>query len=125
MRKLFKWHSISSTITAWFAIAAGIAAILALIFLALFFAIGRPWGSLNDAFIALEAILSAALAWTMYSTFRTGSPAMSLFGLIAAGIGALVISQKTVRNHVSNIFNKLQVADRAQAIVRARDAGLG
>ena len=39
--------------------------------------------------------------------------------------GALVISQKTVRNHVSNIFNKLQVADRAQAIVRARDAGLG
>ena len=38
---------------------------------------------------------------------------------------ALVISQKTVRNHVSNIFNKLQVADRSQAIVRARDAGLG
>lgn len=38
---------------------------------------------------------------------------------------ALVISQKTVRNHVSNIFNKLQVADRAQAIIRARDAGLG
>jgi DNA-binding NarL/FixJ family response regulator len=38
---------------------------------------------------------------------------------------ALGISQKTVRNHVSNIFNKLQVADRAQAIIRARDAGLG
>lgn len=37
----------------------------------------------------------------------------------------LVISMKTVRNHVSNIFNKLQVADRAQAIIRARDAGLG
>ncbi len=38
---------------------------------------------------------------------------------------ALTLSQKTVRNHVSNIFNKLQVADRAQAIIRARDAGLG
>jgi DNA-binding NarL/FixJ family response regulator len=36
-----------------------------------------------------------------------------------------VISAKTVRNHVSNIFTKLHVADRAQAIVRARDAGLG
>jgi DNA-binding NarL/FixJ family response regulator len=35
------------------------------------------------------------------------------------------LSDKTVRNHVSNILNKLQVADRAQAIVRARDAGLG
>jgi DNA-binding NarL/FixJ family response regulator len=37
----------------------------------------------------------------------------------------LVLSPKTVRNHVSNIFSKLQVATRAQAIIRARDAGLG
>jgi DNA-binding NarL/FixJ family response regulator len=37
----------------------------------------------------------------------------------------LHISDKTVRNHVSNIFTKLAVADRAQAIARARDAGLG
>jgi DNA-binding NarL/FixJ family response regulator len=36
----------------------------------------------------------------------------------------LVLSPKTVRNNVSNIFSKLQVADRAQAIVRARAAGL-
>jgi len=37
----------------------------------------------------------------------------------------LSLSQKTVRNHVSNIFSKLQVVDRAHAIMRARDAGLG
>jgi DNA-binding NarL/FixJ family response regulator len=37
----------------------------------------------------------------------------------------LTISIKTVRNHVSNIFSKLQVVDRAQAIIRAREAGLG
>jgi len=37
----------------------------------------------------------------------------------------LTLSPKTVSNHISNIFNKLQVADRAQAIVRARQAGLG
>ena len=37
----------------------------------------------------------------------------------------LHISAKTVSNHISNIFNKLQVADRAQAIVKARQAGLG
>jgi len=37
----------------------------------------------------------------------------------------LFLSPKTVRNHVSNIFTKLQVADRAQAIIRAREAGLG
>jgi DNA-binding NarL/FixJ family response regulator len=37
----------------------------------------------------------------------------------------LGLSQKTIRNHVSNILTKLQVADRAQAIVQARDAGLG
>lgn len=37
----------------------------------------------------------------------------------------LGLSDKTVRNHVSNILGKLQVVDRAQAIVRAREAGLG
>jgi DNA-binding NarL/FixJ family response regulator len=36
----------------------------------------------------------------------------------------LVLSLKTVRNHVSNIFSKLQVADRAQAILRAHEAGM-
>ena len=51
--------------------------------------------------------------------------------LIAAGRSngeiaqVLSLSGKTVRNHVSIIFGKLRVADRAQAIVRAREAGLG
>jgi DNA-binding NarL/FixJ family response regulator len=51
--------------------------------------------------------------------------------LIAQGLNnseiaeRLVLSPKTVRNHISAIFNALQVADRAQAIVRAREAGLG
>ena len=47
-------------------------------------------------------------------------------GLPNARIAArLSISEKTVRNHVSNIFAKLAVADRAQAVVRAREGGLG
>jgi DNA-binding NarL/FixJ family response regulator len=37
----------------------------------------------------------------------------------------LVVSPKTVRNHVSSVFTKLQVSDRSEAIVRARRAGLG
>jgi DNA-binding NarL/FixJ family response regulator len=37
----------------------------------------------------------------------------------------LVLSSKTVRNYITEIFSKLQVADRAQAIIRARNAGLG
>jgi DNA-binding NarL/FixJ family response regulator len=39
--------------------------------------------------------------------------------------GQLFVSVKTVRNHVSNILVKLQVADRTQAVIRARDAGIG
>jgi len=37
----------------------------------------------------------------------------------------LFLSPKTVRNHVSNILHKLQVTDRTEAIIRAREAGLG
>ncbi|XVQ90304.1 response regulator transcription factor [Microbispora siamensis] len=54
-----------------------------------------------------------------------------MLSLVAAGrtnaqiAEALFLSQKTVRNNVSTIFAKLQVADRAEAIIRARDAGLG
>jgi DNA-binding NarL/FixJ family response regulator len=47
-------------------------------------------------------------------------------GASNASIGLhLGISVKTVRNHVSTILSKLMVVDRAQAIVRAREAGLG
>lgn len=38
--------------------------------------------------------------------------------------GELSLSAKTVRNYVSTVFSKLHVASRAQAIVRARDAGI-
>jgi len=41
---------------------------------------------------------------------------------IAARLG---ISEKTVRNHVSVIFSKLETTSRAQAVALARDAGLG
>ncbi|RQM36007.1 LuxR family transcriptional regulator [Rhodococcus ruber] len=37
----------------------------------------------------------------------------------------LVLSPKTVRNHVSNVLGKLGAADRSTAIVQAREAGLG
>lgn len=51
--------------------------------------------------------------------------------LVAAGLSnqqiaaRLFLSQKTVRNHVHAVLTKLQAADRAEAIVRGRDAGLG
>ncbi|MGK5685192.1 response regulator transcription factor [Actinoplanes sp. URMC 104] len=47
-------------------------------------------------------------------------------GLTTAAIARrLHLSEKTVRNHTSNVVTKLRVEDRAQAIVRARRAGLG
>ncbi len=55
---------------------------------------------------------------------------LEVLTLIAAGASntqiarRLVLSDKTVRNHVSNVFTKIGADDRAQAIVRAREAGL-
>jgi len=54
-----------------------------------------------------------------------------ILDLIAAGhsnamiANRLVLSEKTVRNNVSNIFSKLLAADRAEVIIKARAAGLG
>jgi DNA-binding NarL/FixJ family response regulator len=56
---------------------------------------------------------------------------MEILDLIAQGhtnvkiAARLFVSPKTVGNHVSHIFTKLQVADRSHAIIRAREAGLG
>ncbi len=56
---------------------------------------------------------------------------MPVLDLVAAGLpntaiaGRLGLSVKTVGHHTSAIFAKLQAADRAAAIVRAREAGLG
>jgi DNA-binding NarL/FixJ family response regulator len=54
-----------------------------------------------------------------------------VLGLIAQGLTNIQISHsleigaKTVRNHITNIFSKLQVTDRTEAISRAKEAGLG
>jgi DNA-binding NarL/FixJ family response regulator len=95
------------------------------------------------AIAAGEAIFGPSIARRVIEHFATGSgsaraafPLLTerereILELIAAGKGNaaiahdLMLTLKTVRNHESNIFGKLQVADRAAAIVKARDAGFG
>jgi DNA-binding NarL/FixJ family response regulator len=92
-----------------------------------------------------EAIFGPALARRIADFFAAGSPSSAaavafpelserereVLSLVADGMTnpeiarRLFLSPKTVRNHVSNNFTKLHVADRAHAIARARDAGLG
>jgi DNA-binding NarL/FixJ family response regulator len=95
-----------------------------------------------DAVAGGEVIFAPAVAKQALAAFSSGTPRRGPFpeltdreheilDLVARGLtnqaiaSRLVLSPKTVRNHVSNIFMKLTVADRATAIVRAREAGLG
>jgi DNA-binding NarL/FixJ family response regulator len=87
-----------------------------------------------------EAVFGSTIARRLIEYF-SGQPARAfpeltarereVLELIARGAGnaaiarELDISQKTVRNHVSNVFTKLRVVDRSQAIVKAREAGIG
>jgi DNA-binding NarL/FixJ family response regulator len=91
-----------------------------------------------------EAIFGPRIAQRLMTVFATDLQALlppplpeltdrerEILTLIAEGSSntaiaqQLVVSLKTVRNHVSNIFSKLQVVDRQEAVSRARDAGLG
>ena len=81
----------STDITGWMAIAAGIAGLLGLVFIILFFSIGQPFGTLNDICIAIAAILSGVLAWMLYPGHHTQAPLLSQLALIIALVGALVV----------------------------------
>lgn len=91
-----------------------------------------------------EAIFSPAIANQLMDYFSSSSKKIpkeifpeltnrerEILELIAVGESnqsiakSLSISLKTVRNHVSNIYSKLQVADRAQAVIKARESGSG
>jgi DNA-binding NarL/FixJ family response regulator len=89
-----------------------------------------------------EAIFSPAVATRVLAYFSKPAARPQVFptltdrereilNLIARGhpnpsiAKQLSLSTKTIGNYVSNIFTKLQVADRAQAIIRAREAGMG
>jgi hypothetical protein len=76
----------------WTAAASGVLALLGLVFLILFFTVGQPFGTLNDACIGLAAILSGVLAWMFYPAHHAQSPHLGLVALIAALIGVLVVA---------------------------------
>ncbi|MGY1740424.1 MULTISPECIES: response regulator [unclassified Blastococcus] len=101
--------------------------------------IGRALAAVADG----QAVYGAGVAQRLRAFFAAGAgvvarpfPELSdrereVLGLIAEGLPNAVIarrlflSEKTVRNHITSVFAKLGVRDRAEAVVRAREAGLG
>jgi hypothetical protein len=84
-------NSFSSDIIGRVAIATGISGLLGLVLIVLFFTIGQPFGTLNDIFIGLTAILSVVLVWMLYPGYHTQSPILSQLALVIAIVGGLVV----------------------------------
>jgi hypothetical protein len=80
-----------SSIISWVAIGTGIVGLLGLVFIVLFFTVGQPFGTLNDVFIGLMAILSVILVWMLYPWHHTQSPLLSQVALVIAMLGALLV----------------------------------
>lgn len=88
-----------------------------------------------------RAVIGAATAKQLGGVFAASAPAdpfpeltpreLSVLEALAAGASTsqianrLGLSDKTVRNHLSSIFTKLRVTDRTQAVIKAREHGLG
>jgi hypothetical protein len=75
----------------WSAVAAGVAGLLAFAFIILFFSIGQPYGTLNDIFIGLTAVLSVVLALKLFPMHYEQSPLISRVGLGFAFTGVLLV----------------------------------
>ena len=80
--------SLSSATVGRLATAIAVVAILGLICIALFAAIGGPFGTLNDICVGLGGVLSGGLAWTLYPTHRASAPRLSRFVLGTNWVGA-------------------------------------
>lgn len=84
-------NTFSSVTIGWVAIVTGIAGLLGLVFIILFFTVGQPFGTLNDICIGLTAILSMVLVWMLYPGHHAQSPLLSQIALVIALVGALVV----------------------------------
>jgi DNA-binding NarL/FixJ family response regulator len=97
--------------------------------------VGSAWRRCPEHSVALGLSPNLHHLFEAYSATPPCEAYASRFGQVMGEISQgranqeiaeqLGLTLKTVRNHVSNIFSKLQVADRAQAVIRAREAGLG
>jgi hypothetical protein len=85
-------NSFSSLTIAWLALAAGVAGLLALAFIVLFFTVGQPFGTLNDISIGVAGVLSGVLAWMLYSENHAQVLLLSRIALGLALLGALVVA---------------------------------
>jgi len=82
-------NNFSPSVVGWTAIATGVVAILAVVFLTLMATVNQSFGKVNDVFNSIIGISSMVLAWMLYAEHHARSPLMSQIALLLAVVGAI------------------------------------
>src|SRR5690349_11771720 len=103
-------QSSTDRVAAWLAVATGVVLLAGLLCLIVFFTIGDPWGTMNDAGNGLAALLSAALAWRLSRPGDRWALLVAVVGAVIAVYGSYLVMSARTGWYLAGLYSSLGYA---------------